>query len=153
VSICPAALGTTNQHEKRAVGQRQAESDGLPIIAGRDRGVRDLGGLDRRSIDRSGFVPALGSCGAGRHFALQFKLRVQVHGAITVKSKTQQIREALSAGDQIGALRIAACFFDRSSATKTYRRASTLGFMTDYAMSLPAKSPFVRPIFRAWLHS
>jgi len=79
---------------------------------------------------------------------------MQVHGAITVKSKTQQIREALSAGDQIGALRIAARFFDRSSATKTYRRAaSTLGFMTDYGMSLPAKSPFMRPILRAWLHS
>jgi hypothetical protein len=42
-------------------------------MAGRDRGVRDLGGLDRRSIDRSGFVPALGSCGAGRHFAAPVK--------------------------------------------------------------------------------
>jgi hypothetical protein len=41
---------------------------------------------------------------------LLLKLRVQVHGAIRVKSKTQQIREALSASDQIGALRIAARF-------------------------------------------
>ena len=71
-----------------AFRRRAQLSASLPIIAGRDRGVRDLGGLDRRSIDRSGFVPALGSCGAGRHFALQFKLRVQVHGAITVKSKS-----------------------------------------------------------------
>jgi hypothetical protein len=60
------------------------------------------------------------------------KLRAQVHGAISVKSKTQQIHEVLSAGDQIGALRIAACFFDRSSATKTYRRGIDFGFMTDY---------------------
>ena len=39
-----------------------------------------------------------------------------------MKSKSQQIREALAGGDQIGALRIAARFFDRSSATKFFQR-------------------------------
>jgi hypothetical protein len=33
-----------------------------------------------------------------------------------------KIRAAWVAGDQIGALRIAARFFDRSSATKTFKR-------------------------------
>jgi len=37
-----------------------------------------------------------------------------------VKSKSQQIREALAVGDQVDALRIAARFFDRSSATKNF---------------------------------
>jgi hypothetical protein len=54
----------TNQHEKRAVGQRQAESGGLAITAG----VTSVAWIGR-SIDRSGFVPALGSRGARRHFA------------------------------------------------------------------------------------
>ena len=36
--------------------------------------------------------------------------------------KTDQIRAAWAAGDQIGALRIAARFFDRSSDTKTFKR-------------------------------
>ena len=36
--------------------------------------------------------------------------------------KTDQIRTAWAAGDQIGALRIAAQFFDRSAATKTFQR-------------------------------
>jgi hypothetical protein len=39
-----------------------------------------------------------------------------------VKSKTDQIRAAWDSGDQIGALRIAARFFDRSSDTKTFKR-------------------------------
>jgi hypothetical protein len=36
--------------------------------------------------------------------------------------KSDQIRAAWHAGDQIGALRIAARFFDRSSDTKTFKR-------------------------------
>jgi hypothetical protein len=43
----------------------------------------------------------------------------QFVGAADVKSKTDQIRNAWAAGEQIGALRIAAQFFDRSDATKT----------------------------------
>jgi hypothetical protein len=39
-----------------------------------------------------------------------------------MRSKTDQIRSAWLAGDQIGALRIAAQFFDRSTATKTFQR-------------------------------
>jgi hypothetical protein len=39
-----------------------------------------------------------------------------------VLNKTDQIRTAWAAGDQIGALRIAARFFDRSDATKTFQR-------------------------------
>jgi hypothetical protein len=39
-----------------------------------------------------------------------------------VKSKSHQIRAAWGAGDRIGALRIAARFFDRSSDTKTFKR-------------------------------
>jgi hypothetical protein len=42
--------------------------------------------------------------------------------AQTMRSKTQQVRDALACGDQIGALRIAARFFDRSSATQIYKR-------------------------------
>jgi hypothetical protein len=38
-----------------------------------------------------------------------------------LKSKSQKIREALALGDQIGALRIAARFFDRSSATMIFK--------------------------------
>ena len=38
------------------------------------------------------------------------------------KSKLSQIRAAWAAGDQIGALRIAANFFDRSDATKEFQR-------------------------------
>ena len=37
-------------------------------------------------------------------------------------SKSQQIREAFLAGDQIGALRIAARFHDRSLEIKTFKR-------------------------------
>jgi hypothetical protein len=36
--------------------------------------------------------------------------------------KTDQIRAAWAAGNQIGALRIAARFFDRSDATKAFQR-------------------------------
>jgi hypothetical protein len=36
--------------------------------------------------------------------------------------KSDQIRAAWSAGDQIGALRIAARFFDRSIDTRTFKR-------------------------------
>jgi hypothetical protein len=39
-----------------------------------------------------------------------------------MQTKTDQIRAAWLAGDQIGALRIAAQFFDRSVATKTFQR-------------------------------
>ena len=37
-------------------------------------------------------------------------------------NKTDQIRAAWASGDRIGALRIAARFFDRSVATKTFQR-------------------------------
>jgi hypothetical protein len=37
-------------------------------------------------------------------------------------NKTDQIRHAWAAGDGVGALRIAAKFFDRSMATKTFQR-------------------------------
>ena len=37
-------------------------------------------------------------------------------------SKTDRIRTAWAAGDQIGALRIAARFFDRSFETRTFKR-------------------------------
>jgi hypothetical protein len=46
--------------------------------------------------------------------------RALMQGA-AVKSKSQQIREALAVGDQVDALRIAARFFDRSSATKNFQ--------------------------------
>jgi hypothetical protein len=39
-----------------------------------------------------------------------------------VNRKVDQIRAAWEAGDQIGALRIAARFFDRSTDTKTFKR-------------------------------
>jgi hypothetical protein len=39
-----------------------------------------------------------------------------------MKSKTNQIRTAWCRGDRIGALRIAARFYDRSDATKTFKR-------------------------------
>jgi len=41
---------------------------------------------------------------------------------LTTKTKSQQIRDALNAGDEISALRIAAHFHDRSSRTKVYKR-------------------------------
>jgi hypothetical protein len=39
-----------------------------------------------------------------------------------MRSKSDQIRAAWATGDRIGALRIAAQFFDRSVATKTFQR-------------------------------
>jgi hypothetical protein len=39
-----------------------------------------------------------------------------------MQTETDQIRAAWLAGDQIGALRIAAQFFDRSVATKTFQQ-------------------------------
>jgi len=39
-----------------------------------------------------------------------------------MKSKSQKIRAALTAGDRLGALRIAAHFHDRSTNTLTYKR-------------------------------
>jgi hypothetical protein len=42
--------------------------------------------------------------------------------AAEVTCKVHKIRAAWAAGDQIGALRIAARFFDRSIATRTFKR-------------------------------
>jgi hypothetical protein len=39
-----------------------------------------------------------------------------------MKRKIDQIRDAWNSGNQIGALRIAAQFFDRSADTKTFKR-------------------------------
>jgi hypothetical protein len=39
-----------------------------------------------------------------------------------MKRKVDQIRDAWNGGDQIGALRIAARFFDRSSETEIFKR-------------------------------
>ncbi len=39
-----------------------------------------------------------------------------------MKSKSQQIRDALAAGDRMRALRVAARFHDRSPDTATYKR-------------------------------
>ena len=39
-----------------------------------------------------------------------------------MKCKSDQIREAWAAGDQIGALRVAARFYDRSADSKTFKR-------------------------------
>ena len=45
-----------------------------------------------------------------------------IAGARVPPSKTDKIRAAWAAGDRIGALRIAARFFDRSDATKPFKR-------------------------------
>jgi hypothetical protein len=42
--------------------------------------------------------------------------------SMDMDSKTDKIRAAWGAGDQIGALRIAARFFDRSFETRTFKR-------------------------------
>jgi hypothetical protein len=47
---------------------------------------------------------------------------VRRHWADDMDCKSDQIRAAWSAGDQIGALRIAARFFDRSIDTRTFKR-------------------------------
>jgi hypothetical protein len=41
---------------------------------------------------------------------------------MSMDCKSDQIRAAWAAGDRIGALRIAARFFDRSADTKTFKR-------------------------------
>jgi hypothetical protein len=41
---------------------------------------------------------------------------------LTLDCKTDRIRAAWAAGDRIGALRIAARFFDRSEQTKAFKR-------------------------------
>jgi len=45
-----------------------------------------------------------------------------------VKCKSDQIRDAWHAGDRIGALRIAARFFDRSIDTVTFKRGNNPAF-------------------------
>jgi hypothetical protein len=45
-----------------------------------------------------------------------------VHGGCAGESKSNKIRSAWAAGNQIGALRIAACFFDRSADTRIFKR-------------------------------
>ena len=47
---------------------------------------------------------------------------VVVERAADVTCKVDQIRAAWASGDYIGALRIAARFFDRSTATRTFKR-------------------------------
>lgn len=52
----------------------------------------------------------------------QFCAAPSQRGADHVARKVDQIRTAWAAGDRLGALRIAARFFDRSVATKTFKR-------------------------------
>ena len=54
---------------------------------------------------------------SARALAFTFQV-VQVHPT----SKCDKIRAAWAIGDRVGALRIAARFFDRSEATKTFKR-------------------------------
>ena len=54
---------------------------------------------------------------SARALAFTFQV-VQVHPT----SKCDKIRAAWAIGDQVGALRIAARFFDRSEATKDFKR-------------------------------
>ena len=61
------------------------------------------GASDRARLERSQFVHPLRS-------------------ANNVNCKTDKIRSTWAAGDRIGALRIAARFFDRSADTKTFKR-------------------------------
>ena len=49
-----------------------------------------------------------------------------------MRSKSQEIREALIVGNQIGALRIAARFFDRSVDTMIFKR----GDLTELTVEL-----------------
>ena len=49
-----------------------------------------------------------------------------------LKCKVDQIRDAWAAGDQIGALRIAAQFFDRSTGTKAFKRGMDATGVTPY---------------------
>jgi hypothetical protein len=50
--------------------------------------------------------------------------------------KTDQIRAAWSAGDRIGALRIAARFFDRSANTKEFQRGMAAHNHPDFYQQL-----------------
>src|ERR1700746_3816280 len=63
---------------------------------------------------------------------------VRIFGAVVddMRSKTDQIRSAWAAGDQIGALRIAAQFFDRSTATKTFQRGMNANNHPDFYRQL-----------------
>jgi hypothetical protein len=53
-----------------------------------------------------------------------------------MRSKTDQIRCAWVSGDPIGALRIAAQFFDRSTATKTFQRGMDANNHPDFYRQL-----------------
>jgi hypothetical protein len=53
-----------------------------------------------------------------------------------MRCKTDQIRSAWDAGDRIGALRIAARFFDRSDATKTFQRGMDANNHPDFCRQL-----------------
>jgi hypothetical protein len=53
-----------------------------------------------------------------------------------MKCKTDKIRDAWVAGDRIGALRIAARFFDRSADTKTFKRGMTAHNNPDFYRQL-----------------
>ena len=53
-----------------------------------------------------------------------------------MRSKTDQIRAAWLAGDQIGALRIAARFFDRSTDTRIFKRGMDANNHPDFYAQL-----------------
>jgi hypothetical protein len=53
-----------------------------------------------------------------------------------MRSKTDQIRTAWASGDRIRALRIAAQFFDRSDATKTFQRGMDANNHPDFYRAL-----------------
>ncbi len=55
------------------------------------------------------------------HLQIALNHRVRAQKA-AMKSKTQQIRDALAADEQVDALRIAARFFDRSDYTTIFKR-------------------------------
>jgi hypothetical protein len=59
---------------------------------------------------------------AGLEFANDYPVEPVCNAGLKMDSKTNQIRAVWTAGDRIGALRIAARFFDRSSDTKTFKR-------------------------------
>lgn len=83
---------------------------------------------DKRHVvfsDRLWLAPGTNStvvahCSIGFLISIRTPRAQQKNGA--VKTKSQMIRDALAAGDQIAALRIAAHFQDRSAATLTYKR-------------------------------
>jgi hypothetical protein len=53
-----------------------------------------------------------------------------------MQTKTEQIRAAWLAGDQIGALRIAARFFDRSTDTRIFKRGMDANNHPDFYTQL-----------------